>query len=79
MLSLCNIANFAQRTFNIVPKSRSHRHGDIIISISTTTIYYIYLKGPQLPRAGYRVTFDGSSELTLTLYDKGVVEIRMKV
>ena len=26
----CAIANFAQRTFKIVQKSRSHEHGDII-------------------------------------------------
>ena len=30
MLFLCNIANVAQRTFEIVQKSRSHKHGDII-------------------------------------------------
>ena len=29
MLFLCNIANVAQRTFEIVQKSRSRRHGDI--------------------------------------------------
>ena len=37
MLFLCNIANFAQRTFEIVQKSRLHRHGDIIILTSTLT------------------------------------------
>ena len=31
MLFLCNIANVAQRTFEIVQKSRSREHGDIII------------------------------------------------
>ena len=31
MIFLCNIANVAQRTFNIVKKSRSHEHGDISI------------------------------------------------
>ena len=30
MLFLCNIANVAQRTFEIVQKSRSREHGDII-------------------------------------------------
>ena len=35
MLFLCNIANVAQRTFEIVQKSRSHEHGDIIISTRT--------------------------------------------
>ena len=30
MLFLCNIANVAQRTLEIVQKSRSHEHGDII-------------------------------------------------
>ena len=35
MLFLCNIANVAQRTFEIVQKSRSREHGDIIISTRT--------------------------------------------
>ena len=30
MLCLCNIVNIAQRTFEIVKKSRSSEHGDII-------------------------------------------------
>ena len=30
MLFLCNIANVAQRTFEIIQKLRSHGHGDII-------------------------------------------------
>ena len=30
LLFLCNIANVAQRTFEIVQKSRSHEHGNII-------------------------------------------------
>ena len=33
MLFLCNIANVAQRTFEIVQKSRSREHGDIIYYI----------------------------------------------
>ena len=37
MLFLCNTANVAQRTFEIVQKSRSHGHGDIIISTKTCT------------------------------------------
>ena len=37
LLFLCNIANIAQRTFEIVQKSRSCGHGDIIISTSTST------------------------------------------
>ena len=32
---LCNIANAAQRTFEIIQKSRSRRHADIIISTRT--------------------------------------------
>ena len=35
-LFLCNIANVVQRTFEIIQKSRSHRHGDIIILTSTS-------------------------------------------
>ena len=30
LLFLCNIANVAQRTFEIIPKSKSREHGDII-------------------------------------------------
>ena len=37
MLFLCNIANIAQRTFEIVLKSRYPGHGDIIISTRTCT------------------------------------------
>ena len=32
MVFLCNIANVAQRTFEIIQKPRSRKHGDIIIS-----------------------------------------------
>ena len=32
MLFLCNIANVIQRIFEIVQKSRSRQHGDIILS-----------------------------------------------
>ena len=35
MLFLCNIANVAQRTFEIVQKSNSRGNGDIIISTRT--------------------------------------------
>ena len=38
MLFLWIKANVAQRTFEIVQKSRSHGHGDIIISTSTLTM-----------------------------------------
>ena len=37
MVFLCKIANVAQRAFKIVQKSRSCRHGNIIISTSTST------------------------------------------
>ena len=35
MLLLCNIANVTQKTFEIVQKSRSREHGDIIILTRT--------------------------------------------
>ena len=35
MLFLCNIANIAQKTFEIIQKSKSCEHGDIIISTRT--------------------------------------------
>ena len=37
MLFLCNIASVAQKTFEIIRKSRSRRYGNIIISTSTST------------------------------------------
>ena len=40
MLLLCSnidIPNLAQRTCDIIQKSRSHQHGDIIISTSMST------------------------------------------
>ena len=37
MLFLCNRANVAQRTFEIIQKSRSRKHGDIIISTKRTS------------------------------------------
>ena len=46
MLFLCNIANVAQRTFEIVQKSRSREHGDIIIS----TRMYVDCARAQVPR-----------------------------
>ena len=38
MLFMGNIANVAQRKFEIIQKSSSRRHGDIIISTSTLTM-----------------------------------------
>ena len=59
MLFLCNIASVAQRTFEIVQKSRSHEHGDIILS---TRMYVDCARArvPRLPRVRYRVTFQES-------------------
>ena len=58
-LFLCNIANIAQRTFEIVRKLRSCEHGDIIIS---TRMYVdcVRTRVPRLPRARYRVPFQES-------------------
>ena len=51
-LFLCNIVNtnIVQRTFEIVQKSRSHGHGDIIISTSTSTTSQV----PRFSRARFR-------------------------
>ena len=65
ILFLCNIANtvnVAQRTFEIVQKSRSCEHGNIIIS---TRMYVdcTHARVPTLPRlpcARYRLTFQES-------------------
>ena len=59
MVFLCNIANVAQRTFEIVQKSRSREHGDIIIS-TRTYIDCARMRVPRLPHARYRVTFQES-------------------
>ena len=39
MLFLCNIANVAQKTFEIIQKSRSHEHNNLIISTRTFIPY----------------------------------------
>ena len=57
MLLLYNIANIAQRTFEIVQKLRSREHGDID-SIARTQV-------SRLLRARYRVTFQESWQLIL--------------
>ena len=46
MLFLCNIANVAQRIFEIVQKSRSREHGDIINYIDTN-IKHIHMRGTE--------------------------------
>ena len=62
MLFLCNIANVAQRTFEIVQKSRSCEHGDIInyIDKNIERMSTARARVPRLPRARYRVTFQES-------------------
>ena len=63
MLFLCNIANIAQRTFEIVQKSRSHEHSDIIIS--TRTYMDCARKSPETHTCD--VPCDVSRKLQLTL------------
>ena len=60
---LCNIASFAQRTFEIVQKSRSHEHGDIIIS----TRMCVYCARVSPKTSTYEVPRDVSRKLQLTL------------
>ena len=71
MLFLCNIANVAQRTFEIVQKLRSHEHGDIINyidkNIEHTSTARACAQVPRLPHARYRVPRDVSRKLQLTL------------
>ena len=57
MLFLCNIANVAQRTFEIVQKSRSREHGDIINYIDKNVERTLTTRArvPRLPRARYCV------------------------
>ena len=48
MLFLCNIANVAQRTFEIVQKSRSCKHGDMSPKTSTCEVPRDVLRKLQL-------------------------------
>ena len=59
LLFLCNIANVAQKTFEIIQKSSSHEHGDIII-LTRTYVDCMCVRVPRLPCAKYRVTFQES-------------------
>ena len=70
MLFLCNIANIAQRTFEIVPKSRSCGRGDIIISTNMSTM------SPEISTC--EVPSDVSRKLRADfVYDNGVVEVNL--
>ena len=59
------IANVAQRTFEIVQKSRSCDNGDIII-LTKTYVDCARARVPRLPRARY-IPSDISRKLQLTL------------
>ena len=69
MLFLCNIANVAQRTFEIVQKLRSCEHGDIINDIDKNVCP---LRVPRLPRVRYRVKLRDDF-----VFDNGVVEVSL--
>ena len=70
MLFLYNIANVAQRTFEIVQKLRSRWHGDIIISTSMSTT------SPETSTC--KVPSDVLRKLQADfVYDNGVVEISL--
>ena len=70
MLFLCDIANIAQRTFKIIQKSRSCRHGDIIVLTSTSTT------SPETSTCG--VSSDVLCKLqTDFVHDNGVIEISL--
>ena len=61
MLFLCNIANVAQRTFEIVQKSRSHEHVNYIDkNVERTYVDCTCTQVPRLPHARYHVTFQES-------------------
>ena len=64
MLFLCNIPHFAQRIFEIVQKSRSCRHCDIIISTNRACVDYAYMS-PET--SACEVPSDISRKLQLTL------------
>ena len=64
MLFLCNIANVAQRIFEIVQKLRLCEHGDIIISTRT----YVDCAHASPVTSTCEVQRDISRKLQLTLY-----------
>ena len=67
---LCNIANVAQRTFEIIQKSRSHQHGNIIILTSTSTT--------SPATSTYVVPSDVLQKLRADfVYNNGVIEISL--
>ena len=65
MLFLCNIANVAQRTFEIIQKSRSRELGDIIISTRTANIRRLCTRSPEISTC--EVLRDVSRKLQLAL------------
>ena len=63
MLFLCNIANVAQRTFEIVQKSRSRKHGQDVEHTSTARV-----RARESPETSMcEVPRDVSRKLQLTL------------
>ena len=62
MLFSCNIANVAQRTFEIVQELRSREHDELIISTRSSKVRQLRtrVQVPRLPRAKYHVTFKES-------------------
>ena len=73
-LFLCNIANIAQKTFEIVQKSRSREcrynykgHTINYINRNVESTSTARARFPRFPRAKYRVPRDVSSNIQLTL------------
>ena len=65
MLFLCNIANVAQRTFKIIQKLRSRKHGDIINYIDKNVRRLHARESPETSTC--EVPCDVSRKLKLTL------------
>ena len=63
MLFLCSNANVAERTLEYIQKSRSRKHGDIIISTRT----YVDSARASPKTSTYKVPRDVSRKLQLTL------------
>ena len=72
MLFLCNIANVTQKTFKIIQKSRSCKHGNIIISKKRTSTA---CASPETSTC--EVPRDISRKLQLNVCDNGVVEVSL--
>ena len=75
MLFLCNIANIAQRTFEIIQRSRSRGHGDIIL-LTSTYVDYNYTN-PENSMCEVSSTISRKLLATDFVYDNGIIGVSL--